>query len=896
VKNPLVLTLSDLQIPSPHWRTIWATLPSFPPIRCLRELDWSGNGLPAANVDQFVEYFFQSPIHFLGLDRIYRAGSAQDLTQLIVQLSDSKLWGLSVRGSRECNFSGSFKLLLQALGVLPSLNILHLDGQRMSDDDVPDVLDFLERYRETLFEFSCDESLLSTIDSFYAFYRKIDELDLAAVGRPHVDLVRLFHQPSSSMPPAFEAFRASLQKRHLATSQSIRSFYMCRRNPKGAFKGEDMYQISSLFPAYATIDRRDIWFLYPKATREVLPSLCMLLCPKVHFRSLASLHKLLLKPPLALPRFPPSPDIAVIDTFAEESAQHFRTVFNLDLLDRGEDDPLRRTLSWLPGGGSRALRQRERKEDEEPQVAAATARTTEEDDRSSSWGAIEDEAIGHVGDLPRVLPVRRVTSQIPDVHEEDQHRSLFSVQLKTADGSVSVVVPSPPPALPQEPEEEEEGEKLPFRTGSGPVSLIVPNPPDNIPEDPEEEDDGEKLTFRTGFGSVSLAVPDPPPGVPDEPEEEDQGDELKFKTEAGAISVKVPETPIGVPGEPDDEEEDDHVHELKFKTAGVPVSLKIPATPINVPDEPEEEDHGGALRFKTAGGAVSLIIPRTPEDLPEEPDEEEDVAQALKFRTRDGTVSLIIPSAPEDLPEEPEDLPDELPEDLPEEPAEDLPEEPPEDLPEEPGDDLPEEPRDDLPENPAEDLPEEPEEEEEEPFAPPVEEEYYRWSPATWAPPPAPGEPPRPLRLDPARRRRAPLARVVGSLALIHLEFGAEHRRAAGRTLNSLDEKYDIPQPTNVLPWTPINWFTPLRPHEIENVEFIQGGEPEDRPCVKGIASTAVEQVDEFYGHRPPFIVHKPAPIPTPGIMHHPKEDRQKSPTKIFLHCPSRSVDGSFIK
>jgi hypothetical protein len=107
-----------------------------------------------------------------------------------------------------------------------------------------------------------------------------------------------------------------------------------------------------------------------------------------------------------------------------------------------------------------------------------------------------------------------------------------------------------------------------------------------------------------------------------------------------------------------------------------------------------------------------------------------------------------------------------------------------------------------------------------------------------------------------------------------------------------LDERYDIQQRTNVLPWRQINWFTLLRPHEIENVEFIRGGEQEDRPRVREIASMAVEQVDELYGHRPPFIVHKPAPIPTSGIMHHPKEDRQKSLTKVFLHCPSRSVFG----
>jgi hypothetical protein len=128
--------------------------------------------------------------------------------------------------------------------------------------------------------------------------------------------------------------------------------------------------------------------------------------------------------------------------------------------------------------------------------------------------------------------------------------------------------------------------------------------------------------------------------------------------------------------------------------------------------------------------------PETPISVPDEPeDEEEDHGRALRLNTADGAVSLIIPRAPDDLPE-------------------------------------------DLPEEPPEDLSEQPEEEEEEPFAPPVEDEYYRSGPATWAPPPAPREPPCPLRLDPARRRRASLARVVGSTALIDVEFGGEHRRA----------------------------------------------------------------------------------------------------------------------
>jgi hypothetical protein len=195
-------------------------------------------------------------------------------------------------------------------------------------------------------------------------------------------------------------------------------------------------------------------------------------------------------------------------------------------------------------------------------------------------------------------------------------------------------------------------------------------------------------------------------------------------TDTGPASVKVPTPPENILEHP--EEEEDERGKLTFRIGFHPVSLVVRDPPPGVPHEPEEEDQGDQLKFKADAGAISVKIPETPISVPDDPeDEQEDHGGALRFKTADGAVSLIIPRAPEDLP-----------------------------------DDLPEEP---------------PEEEEEEPIAPLPQEEYHRRSPATWAPPLAPGEPLRALPLDPARRRRALLARVVGSLALIDLEFGGEH-------------------------------------------------------------------------------------------------------------------------
>jgi hypothetical protein len=171
VRTPLVLVLADLQIPAPHWRAIFASLSGYPKLVCLRELDWSGNQLPASAVDVFVDYFFSfNPIRFLGLDRIYRMNSITDMSQLFNKLPQGQLWGISICGNREWNFSGNLQALLQTISSLRELRMLRLDGQRFSDTDVEPLLDFLRGHQNQLVEFSCDRSALSTAERFHAFY------------------------------------------------------------------------------------------------------------------------------------------------------------------------------------------------------------------------------------------------------------------------------------------------------------------------------------------------------------------------------------------------------------------------------------------------------------------------------------------------------------------------------------------------------------------------------------------------------------------------------------------------------------------------------------------------------------------------------------------------------
>jgi hypothetical protein len=165
-----VLVLTDLQIPDPHWRTIFASLSGYPKLVCLRELDWTGKQLPASAVDVFVDCFFSfNPICFLGLDRIYRMNSVPDMSQVFNELPQGKLWGKSICGNLEWNFSGNLQALLQTISSLGELPMLRLDGQRFSDTGVEPLLDFLPGHQNRLVEFSCNGSALSTAERFHAF-------------------------------------------------------------------------------------------------------------------------------------------------------------------------------------------------------------------------------------------------------------------------------------------------------------------------------------------------------------------------------------------------------------------------------------------------------------------------------------------------------------------------------------------------------------------------------------------------------------------------------------------------------------------------------------------------------------------------------------------------------
>jgi hypothetical protein len=91
---------------------------------------------------------------------------------------------------------------------------------------------------------------------------------------------------------------------------------MCRQNATRGFDPEGLYGFAMTYPRYATTDRHDIWFLYPTSGGSEIPSLCTLVVPG-SFEGLTKMHARMLMDPMALPRFPPPPEVAVIETFTE---------------------------------------------------------------------------------------------------------------------------------------------------------------------------------------------------------------------------------------------------------------------------------------------------------------------------------------------------------------------------------------------------------------------------------------------------------------------------------------------------------------------------------------------------------------------------------------------------
>ena len=333
-RNALTLVLADLDMPASHWESLFDAFPALPQLQCLYELDWSGNRVPQGSVQKFAKYFFEkNHLRFLAIDRVFKSLSLYDLQLLLSFLQNSPLWGLSIGGSTECNFSNNFRQFLQMLEGLKQISILHLNGQKMSDSDANVLLEFL-RERPSIREVSCDGSDLSGETKFYEFYGNLlKPSNIKAVGRPIMDIQRLFGRSlvSVQMRDKYEAFKKAIKGKFAASTQGMRSFFMCHPKVKDSqlFESDKFHLMTLRYPkCYFDANMLDQYRygLGPDLSllgeKRIFPSLRLLNTHEA-VTGLGDLHRKLLASPVTVPRYPPPEDSTGKMVFGESESLGF---------------------------------------------------------------------------------------------------------------------------------------------------------------------------------------------------------------------------------------------------------------------------------------------------------------------------------------------------------------------------------------------------------------------------------------------------------------------------------------------------------------------------------------------------------------------------------------------
>lgn len=262
----LSLKLADIVLPEQHWNTLLENFTSLSavPLKCLCDFDWSGNRLTSQSCKSFCDLlFYSNPIRFLSLDRVFNA-SKQDVMQLFFSMvPKGKLWGLSIGGSHETNFSGSINSLLSTIQQVLPLQILHIDGQRLVESDADVLVQFLKA-NPGIHEISFDDTLVTNERKFYDIYKSIiDMLHIKAIGRPIHDQLKIFGFMLMSVSKMdsraeFDELRKLFSEINAKTNASIRANYLCSKAHQGQLDYTDLADYSSKYPAsYFDIEALD---------------------------------------------------------------------------------------------------------------------------------------------------------------------------------------------------------------------------------------------------------------------------------------------------------------------------------------------------------------------------------------------------------------------------------------------------------------------------------------------------------------------------------------------------------------------------------------------------------------------------------------------------------------
>jgi hypothetical protein len=220
------------------------------PLGCVHELDWSGNYLSSATVPRFINFFFEArTIRYLAIDRIFTFSSLRDFRTMISELKPYRLWGVSVGGSGDVNFSGHFREMLRLIATLREVAILHLNGQKMTDTDSEELMTFLGKHRHVQ-EVSVNGSAFSSETALSKFYRRLIDSGLRAVGRPLVDVGKICADPAKMKVYArsLREMAGLFQGVHISVNQTIRSVFFTGLDRGARPNPDDLYRFSDRFP------------------------------------------------------------------------------------------------------------------------------------------------------------------------------------------------------------------------------------------------------------------------------------------------------------------------------------------------------------------------------------------------------------------------------------------------------------------------------------------------------------------------------------------------------------------------------------------------------------------------------------------------------------------------
>lgn len=300
--NPITLNLADIMLPSAQWHQFYQDLSTINQLNYIGELDWSGNGIDPSFIRDTVSFFFLlNPLRFLKIDRVFGNSKIEDFCTFFSAIPHGKLQGLSIGGSPEQNFSGNFAQLLKGIDPIFPLNILHIVGQKMQPEDIQPLMSFLSQNSSTLCELLIDDTNLSSTLKFCEFYQPIFNFNIPIIGRPEIDLKRLFGE-SNYMD--LNRFREQIVKMPAAASKSARSYYFSRNGPKKTFDAEQYNTFVQRFPiCFFDPDDIDQFQLQFKPQKLGLPSLIYLIKAQKDIRSLSDLHATCLAEPTKLPLY-----------------------------------------------------------------------------------------------------------------------------------------------------------------------------------------------------------------------------------------------------------------------------------------------------------------------------------------------------------------------------------------------------------------------------------------------------------------------------------------------------------------------------------------------------------------------------------------------------------------